>query len=36
MKKYPEEIDVIEAESIKELWDMDTKEDYVKMNLGMV
>ena len=31
MKKYPEEIDVIYAESEAELWDMDTKEDYDRM-----
>lgn len=31
MKKYPEEVDVIFAESEAELWDMDTKEDYDRM-----
>ena len=33
IKKHPEEVDVIEAESAMELWDMDTKEDYDKMIL---
>ena len=33
IKKYPEEVDVIEAEGAIELWDMDTKEDYDKMIL---
>ena len=31
IKKYPEEADVIFAESEAELWDMDTKEDYDRM-----
>ena len=31
IKKHPEEVDVIEAESAMELHDMDTKEDYYKM-----
>ena len=31
MKKYPEEVDIIEAENGMELWDMDTKEDYYNM-----
>ena len=32
MKKYPEVVDCIMAESEKELWDIDTKEDYLKLN----
>ena len=31
IKKYPEEIEVVAAESAMELWDMDTKEDYIQM-----
>lgn len=33
IKKYPKETDIVEAESELELWDMDTKEDYVKMTM---
>lgn len=31
IKKYPEEVDVIQAESEEELLDMDTKEEYQRM-----
>lgn len=31
IKKYPEEVDVIQAESEEELMDMDTKEEYQRM-----
>lgn len=31
IKKYLEEVDVIEAENVTELWDIDTKDEYLKM-----